>query len=174
MKKISFPNSLSDIANDSAEGVFHWIDIEITDNISMNDLPSNLKRCLHERHLSDINNHIHPPYYDITDEYEILIFRTVDRRFEVTTPKTRSTSFIIKDNYITTLHGEDDDILTKLHHRWLSSKNYQPEDILMLLHNLLDEIASSYLELREPLNSQIQEWQQRLLDPNDPLVTGTF
>ena len=59
---------MQDMSNENTSNKFHWIDIVRTDTITISELPSLLKNCFHERHLSDINNKIHPPYYEITED----------------------------------------------------------------------------------------------------------
>jgi magnesium/cobalt transport protein CorA len=167
MNTLTFTSTHTNQSGEQAPYEFHWTDIIRTEPITLAELPSLLSECLHERHLSDLNNNIHPPHYEITDEYELLIMRSVDHRFDIIAPKTRSIAFILKDNTIITLHDQDDDTLSKHQHKWLIKKNKQPEDLLSLFHILMDHIAASYLELQEPLNNQIQQWQPRLLDPND-------
>lgn len=145
-----------------------WIDIERTDDFSKLDLAAILGTTLHERHLKDFKNSHHPPYYESTDEYEILIFRAVDLRFEVIAPRTRSTVFLLCKNTVVTIHDEGDNSHSRLYQKWLADTAKHPKDLPGLLHSLLDIIGNAYLELREPLTDQIQVWQQRLLDPNDP------
>lgn len=146
----------------------HWIDLERKADLSSTDLPAFVSSILHEHHLKDLSNSLHPPDYECTDNYEVLIFRGIDKRFEIIEPRTRSTVFLLVENTIITIHDEDDKTLSKLQMKWLASRSKHPKDLLSLLHSLLDEIGDDYLNLREPLNSLIQEWQQKLLDPNDP------
>lgn len=146
----------------------HWIDISRDTAVPENEFPAFLQNVLHERHVKDIQNNMHPPFYENNDEYEMLIFRAVDQRFEIIEPRTRSTVFILLENMVITIRDKDDNTFSKLHTKWLANKAKRPSDLPDLVHGLLDAIGEIYLDLREPLNSQIQDWQQRLLDPNDP------
>lgn len=56
-----------------------WIDVQRTDA----DWPQQVRRLLgvaiYERHLSDLQNDRHPPFYDGSDQYDMLIVRSPDR-----------------------------------------------------------------------------------------------
>ncbi|MBF0265602.1 MAG: hypothetical protein HQL46_10050 [Gammaproteobacteria bacterium] len=166
METLSFIDRAT-LANEQQTS-FYWIDVALEGIITRDELPQVLKTVIHEQHILDINNQIHPPIYEIIDEYEIIIFRTIDQRYDIITPQTRSTSFILINNTLITFHHIEDKTLTKQHHKWQVKKTGTPRDFQTLLHVLLNLIGSSYLELREPLNNQLQIWQQRLIDPNDP------
>ena len=74
-----------------------WIDIVRTDTFTSADLPEKLQESLHENHFTDIYNSSHPPYYEICDNYELVIFSSIDQRIDIVAPKTRSIAFIITD-----------------------------------------------------------------------------
>ena len=170
MQTIEFnsPEKLKTDSDSEGEFAFQWIDIVRRAELSRKDLPVFLQKVLHDRHLLDFKNSTHQPYYECTEEYEMLIFRVMDQRFGITNPRTRSTVFLVINNTIVTIHDEDDQTLFKLHKKWLAETYKRPTDLPELLHDLLDTIGNAYLELREPLNNQIQDWQRRLFDPNDP------
>ncbi len=127
-----------------------------------------LEPLLHSSHLEDLKNTLHPPYFERTDDYEMIIFRVMDERFEITEPKTRSIAFVLCGNTLFTFRDEDDNALAQAFARLSERNNPSPTNVLSLLYLLLDEIADRFLALREPLFKCVGEWQKRLLDPNDP------
>jgi magnesium/cobalt transport protein CorA len=145
-----------------------WIDLEREEARDIDDHIPFIQGVLHKEHQADLCNNIHPPLFESTDQYEILIVRSVDDRFLSTKPQTRSIAFILFENTVITVHDRDDDTLSGQYKRWIEKKQRYPRDVLDLLHALLDMIGDAYLSLREPLNVNISDWQRKLLDPNDP------
>ena len=153
---------LSDLESDSTD--LRWVDM--TRPVEL--LPPFIEKTIHSRHREDLSNSLHPPFIEQTENYELLIVRTIDERFILHESKTRSCAFIIYGNTLITVHDEDATTFRDIYERWLNKQQKRPRDVISLLHSLLDEIGKEFLSLREPLTTQISEWQQKLLDPNDP------
>ncbi len=166
MKIVNFQDlSLKDLSEVRLDfSNLQWIDVNrpVTEFLKYTDHP------FHRHHQIDLANNRHPPSFEHSESYELLIFRNIDNRFEVIEPKTRSVAFILIDNTIATIHDEDDAIFSKLYKKWVSKELKRPKDVVFLLHLLLDEISDSFLAIREPLVNQVSDWQKKLLDPNDP------
>ena len=153
---------LFDLESDSTD--LRWADI--TRPVDL--LPPFIEKTIHSRHREDLLNSLHPPFFEQTENYELLIVRTIDERFILHESKTRSCAFIIYGNTVITVHDEDATTFRNIDERWLNKQQKRPRDVISLLHSLLDEIGKEFLSLREPLATQVTEWQQKLLDPNDP------
>ena len=166
MKVVNFEHlsmkNLSEVELDFS--VLQWVDI----NRPVDKFIQQTEQTFHSRHKIDLGNNSHPPSFEQTQDYEILIFQNIDSRFEVIHPKTRSIAFLIIGNTITSIHDEGDNVFTGLFEKWENKYIKKPSDVISLLHILLDEIGNSFLAIREPLVNQVSEWQTRLLDPNDP------
>jgi magnesium transporter len=166
MKIVNFEHlsmkNLSEVELDFS--VLQWVDI----NRPVDKFIQHTEQTFHSRHKIDLGNSTHPPSFEQTQDYEILIFRNIDSRFEVIQPKTRSIAFLIIGNTITSVHDEGDNVFSGLFEKWENKFIKKPSDIVSLLHILLDEIGNSFLAIREPLVNQVSEWQRKLLDPNDP------
>jgi magnesium transporter len=166
MKVVNFEHlsikNLSEVELDFS--VLQWVDI----NRPVDKFIQHTEQTFHSRHKIDLGNSTHPPSFEQTQDYEILIFRNIDSRFEVIQPKTRSIAFLIIGNTITSVHDEGDNVFSGLFEKWENKFIKKPSDIVSLLHILLDEIGNSFLAIREPLVNQVSEWQRKLLDPNDP------
>lgn len=166
MKFINFSHPES---NDPAQLIHNtsqlqWLDFTRTENLVLGQV----EKMLHSKHHADLMNGMHPPFFEQTDAYEMVILRTMDDRFQIIEPRTRSTAFLIVENTVITIHDEDDTTLSGLYDRWDKHITRQPGDLLSLFHAITDEIVNAFLKLREPLNTQVSEWQKKLLDPNDP------
>ena len=140
-----------------------WVDFSRTEA----DQLGKLDELLHFKHRSDLFNNMHPPFFEQTDDYEMLIFRAIDNRYSITEIKTRSIAFLICGNSVITFHDEDDQTLSGLLKKW-KKKKQKPSDVLSLLHSILEEIVTAFQQLREPLYAEVATMQKRLLDPNDP------
>lgn len=141
-----------------------WIDLSRDEVLALGQL----EEKLHLHHRSDLLNSKHPPFFEQTDDYEMMIFRTFDERSEITEPKTRSIAFLLHEQTIITVHDPDDSTLNRLFEKLARKPHKAPADMLALFHLLLNEIVDALLNIREPLTQRTTEWQQRLLDPNDP------
>lgn len=166
MKIVNFQDlSLKDLSEVRLDfSNLQWIDV----NRPVTEFLKYTAHPFHRHHQIDLANNRHPPSFEHSESYELLIFRNIDNRFEVIEPKTRSVAFILIDNTIATIHDEDDAIFSKLYKKWVSKELKRPKDVVSLLHLLLDEISDSFLAIREPLVNQVSDWQRKLLDPNDP------
>ena len=144
--------------------VLQWIDISRPFDL----LPEFIDKKIHIRHRNDLSNNKHPPFFEQTEDYELLIVRTLDKRFVLIEATTRSCAFLICGNTIITIHDEDDSTFNNIYDRWLNKQQKKPRELISLLHSLQEEIDLEFLSLRAPQTTQVSEWQQKLLDPNDP------
>lgn len=166
MKFINFQNRKSQNLEHSLldTSQLQWIDFCRNEDLVL----GSVDKLIHRKHHDDLLNGMHPPFYELTDTYEIIVFRTIDDRFQIIEPRTRSTAFLIIENTVISVHDDDDTTLTSLHEKWSANQGRRPSDVLSLFHAITDEIVNVFLKLREPLNNQVSEWQRKLLDPNDP------
>ena len=93
MKVINFSKTkTSDADSPSIDfSQLNWIDFSRSEKMSIEEI----EEKLHVKHLSDLLNSKHPPYYEQTDDYEMFIFRSLDDRYEISNPQTRSIAFLI-------------------------------------------------------------------------------
>ena len=166
MKSINFsqPQGPDSSTGQGDYSQLQWLDLTRSQPLEL----GSQKSLLHDRHRSDLGNSLHPPFFAQTDDYEMVIFRTIDERSEIIEPKTRSIAFVLHGNTVISVRDEDDSTLEALFARLSKPSKKSPGDLLSLFHLLLNEIGDAFLHLREPLTQRTAEWQQRLLDPNDP------
>ena len=143
-------------------------------------------------HLADILNRHHPSAFDLTDDYDFLIFRKLvvsestrlpGETDQLTPDKimTSPVSFIMTDHAIITVRVPDSPIFAQMHQRLESYMQYTgketavnikdlspkakriPTSPLDLCLKLLNALIDKYLDMRAPLNQRVQNWQTELL-----------
>ena len=149
------------------EGVL-WLDIVREEPDCDTWLSRALPAQVHDRHLADLRNAMHPPFYDGTAAYDLLIVRCLDSRSPQDDPETRAIAFLVTPNTVITVRPSDDRTLDPVRERLLEGPRRTPASAAALLHLLLNQIVDGLLGLRDPLSLRLAELQDRLLDPNDP------
>lgn len=153
---------------------------------------------LHELHVSDAVNLRHPSYFDSTRDYELVVFRklalaqgmgsegapsgTPDAEARRKIPPaltklaTQPVTFLLLDRVLVTVHGEPGRTIEQTRKRLLdyqpkagaSHAGRPPASPRELMLRLLNAMVDQYLELRQPLTTQIDRWQRALLNPRRP------
>ncbi len=145
-----------------------WIDLDREEAGGLEGLARNLTGItLHERHVADAHNTVHPSFYDGTSEYEILIFRSLAPEgggaFE-----TRATVFLLLPRLLLTIRSADSRSVQLVKDRLLAGQGRIPKRPIGLTHLVLTAMVDRFLALREPLAQQIEQWRHDLIDPDNP------
>ncbi len=146
-------------------GGFCWIDVERSEADWEARARHWLGGALHERHLTDSLNDQHPPFYDGTDDYDMLIARSLDLASGSEAPATRPVALYLFAGGLVSIRPSGDDVFQRLHQRLLSGERLAPESPAALLHLLLHQIVDRLLEQREAVSELLAGWQERLLTP---------
>lgn len=128
-------------------------------------------------HLTDILNAQHPSYFDLTHDYEFLIFRKLLARDETTVtldPAALSTEpviFIITKTALITVRDAASTTFDVLQQRLLQKTESPrsgrlPSSTLDLTLRILNALVDKYLALRSPLTRRVELWQNLLLQGN--------
>ena len=148
--------------------VLLWIDAQRTDS----DWPQRVRELLgvnvYDRHLSDLQNERHPPFYDGSEDYDLLIVRTPDASSPPEAPRTNPIAFLVTPQAVVSVRPPDDPVFDSLRFRLQQQGRRVPTTATMLLHLLLDQVGDALLHLRQPMSDKLAELQQRLLDYRDP------
>lgn len=128
-----------------------------------------------EEHLADAENARHPSYFDSTRDYEMVVFRGLAMRPELDPQqpiriRTQPTVFFLFPRCLVTVRPPDSRQVPALRQRLLDAGRVQrvpagPEELML---RVLNGMVDRYLELREPLTRQLDDWQRDLLDPRVP------
>ncbi|MGD2119998.1 MAG: magnesium transporter CorA family protein [Chromatiales bacterium] len=146
---------------------FYWIEIERSEKDWHDKAQPWLNMQLHERHIRDTLNETHPPYYDGTDDYDLLVVRTLCHDMPSEQPTTCPVAFVITANAVISIRPPENPVFHKLHQRFLSGQRKVPASPAMLLYQLLDQITDTLLGRRDTTTELLNSWQDRLLDRND-------
>lgn len=167
------------IVSQSAESDYVWLDYsrdEVTENPKkwVTEMAQVCGIVLDEYHLTDILNPQHPSFFDLTNEYEVLIFRklfaasaknnTTDSMEINTTP----VAFILTDKVLVTVRESTSQTFAQIRQRFNqtsehSAKSRLPHSPLDLCLRILNVVIDRYLDLRAPLTERIELWQTELL-----------
>ncbi|MGD8587580.1 MAG: magnesium transporter CorA family protein [Chromatiales bacterium] len=158
---------VEEISTSKQASEFFWLDIERSETDWHNKSYAWLKTPLHDRHLQDTLNDTHPPYYDGTDDYDLLVVRALCPDCPPEAPNTRPIAFILTDNAVISIRFPGDPVFSKLHKRFLDAQRNSPTSVAMLLYLLLDQITNTLLAPRDNISELLSRWQERLLDRND-------
>jgi len=145
-----------------------WIDAQRTDS----DWPERVRELLgiavYERHLSDLRNERHPPFYDGSDDYDLIIVRAPDPDSPPEAPRTKPIAFLVTARAVVSVRPPEDTMFDGLRDRLMSGTQRQPTSPAALLYLLLNRVGDALLALRQPMGDKLSELQRRLLDPTDP------
>ena len=125
-------------------------------------------------HVADILNVQHPSYFDLTHNYEILIFRKLISQHNGTVTldpaalTTAPVGFILTKNALITVREANSSTFNAIRQRMAQSGDAQrgmrqPHSSLDLMLRIINILVDKYLELRAPLSRRIDLWQNLLL-----------
>ncbi|NNM59725.1 MAG: magnesium transporter CorA family protein [Legionellales bacterium] len=161
---------LSDYKGMNEDG-FTWITIpreQLADKLPM--LQSLTQNVINEQHIKDALNSEHPSFFDSTEEYQMIVFRSVATgQFDMKIPKvslnpTSIVSFCF-ETVLLTVYDSHDPVVDKV--KDFIKRNGSRLVILNpadLLYKILHTVTEQTLLLRNPLTVQINEWQHLMLE----------
>lgn len=145
-----------------------WLDLVRSGPDWRAQLPPGTDLELHARHEEDILNPHHPPFFNKTRDYDFLILRGYDKASGAGYPRTQPFAFVIMERLLVSVRDPADTAFDALREGWLAGDVGIPTTAASLLHRLLDNLVDELLALRGPVNAILTEWQERLIDPQDP------
>jgi Mg2+ and Co2+ transporter CorA len=145
-----------------------WIDVQRTESDWPQRVRDLLGVAIYERHLADLRNDRHPPFYDGSDDYDLIIVRSPDPESPPEAPRTNPIAFLITARAVVSVRPPDDSLFDALCERLLRGPQRLPGNPAALLYLLLNRVGDALLALRQPMSDKLAELQKRLLDPTDP------
>jgi magnesium transporter len=146
------------------DGVFHWLDIERSEADWYEQVRPWLDIRIDERHIKDSINATHPPFYDGTDEYDMLVVRTPAQESTTDTLATGSIALFITSGLIISIRPPGDAVFHRQQQRFLSGERKSPAGPAMLLYLLLDLVTEGLMQFRLHIGNRLSAWQDNLLD----------
>ena len=150
-----------------AQGLI-WLDVEREESGCEEGVSKALGGRVHDRHLADLRNTLHAPFFDGTAEYDLLILRGHDRRSPHEEPQTQPFGFLVTPTTVVSVHPAHDDTFAQVMQRLLENHRRAPGNAAALLHLLANQVVDGLLTLRDPLEQRLETLQNRLLDPTEP------
>jgi magnesium transporter len=153
---------------------------------------------IYDPHLTDASNLSHPSYFDSTQDYAMVVFRKLALNGEgdtdtgqaktkrrippaLTKLATMPVTFLLLDRALVTVHAPNSRTIEAARIRLLEQRQKRdgtaagrlPASAEELMLRLLNAMVDQYLELRQPLTTQIDRWQRALLNPRRPFNDWT-
>jgi magnesium/cobalt transport protein CorA len=160
------PECLSACQAPPADGLV-WLDLERSETEWSTETCAWTDIEWHDRHVVDSLNPHHPPFYDSTAAYEMLILRSWDRASPPEAPQTRPIAFFLSGAAVVTVRPPGDPVFDRLRKRLCDGPRRSPASPAELLHLLMNQVVDGLLTMRDPLGSCMEEWESRLLDLDD-------
>lgn len=150
---------------------------------------------IYDPHLTDACNLNHPSYFDSTQDYGMVVFRKLSLSQDNNGAKakgaenkrkmppviarlaTQPVTLLLMDHALVTVHDRHSRTIDAARTRLLDYKfkpdgsshasrpPASPEELML---RLLNAMVDQYLDLRQPLTTQIDRWQRALLNPHRP------
>ncbi|WP_020396271.1 magnesium transporter CorA family protein [Thiolinea disciformis] len=148
-----------------------WVDIYPSDEAWEAEIEVAFQLNLDEQHSRDANNPLHPPFFDNTDDYDMLVYRALTHtalqagNFQV---ETAPIVFFMRECLLITRHSTTQTSFQLLRERWLKQGRLKaPLSTMDIASRLLSWLTDQYLALRAPFGQQMHHWQHQLLDNNN-------
>lgn len=151
---------------DAGDG-YYWLDVERSELDWYEKASPWLGLKLHERHLMDTFSISHPPYYDSTLSYDLLVVRTLCPECPLEAPTTQPVALVLTPGFIVSVRPPGNPIFMDLQQRLMQKERKQPSNVGMLLYLMLDQVTDGLMARRDQLTELLSGWQDRLLDKND-------
>jgi magnesium transporter len=147
---------------------FVWLDVVRGEDADWVGMVKELTGvAVHERHVKDTRNIEHPSYFDNTSEYEMMVFRGLAPQGEEVFA-SRPTALLLFDRLLVTIRQQDSRSIPFTKEQLRKRNTRIPLRPAGLMHLILSAIVDRFLELREPLSLQLEDWRRNLLDPKHP------
>lgn len=147
---------------------FVWIDAQSDEILNVLNFTNKLTDSyLNERHVKDCLNPQHPCFYDSTQLYDFLIFRSLIAEHQNQADiETAPISFILYHNLLISFNNNDDAI-ARVKSRFAEPRKRLPSEPISLLQVILNEIVDNFLALKSPLFERFTFWEGKLLDSRE-------
>lgn len=126
-----------------------------------------LKVEIEPQHIEDSLNPQHPPFFDGTPAYDMLIFPGLGRGGAPFPIEIRTAAFFLFDRALVSVRAPDNISFDAVRTRLLNGRAQPARSPLELAHLILDAMVDRFLDIREPLNAHFNGLQDELLDPDN-------
>lgn len=120
-----------------------------------------------EEHLADSLNDTHPPFFDGTSDYDMLIFEGLGPKDEVFPLDTRVGALFLFDRLLVSIREADAPSYATVKQRLQTGRLKCGIEPVQLAQYILDCMVDRWLKIREILDHRLTELQDDLLDPSN-------
>ena len=130
------------------------------------------------RHLKDSLEATHKSFFDITPDYDLLIFEGLGSDATCYPFETRSAAFFIFDRLLVSVRARENPSSGILKQRFSDGRAKSPANARVLTQMVLDIMVERFLGIRDAFTQRLDTLQEDLLDPKSPfndwqqLLTG--
>jgi len=153
----------ADAASFQTEHGYYWLDVETSETHWYRDAAGWLDAKLLDHHLLDSLNGEHRPFYDGTDEYDLLVLRSLDQASPAEAPNTRPVAIFITAKGLISIRPAGDRVFERLGKRLLAGQRKAPPSPVAFLGLLVNQVVGLLLDHREAVSDLVDQWQDRLL-----------
>lgn len=161
------PRPLTELGVLPADGML-WIDFVRAEAA---DWPAIIEPLLgveiDNEHLADSLNAEHPPFFDGTSDYDMLIFEGLGPKDNVFPLETRVGCLLLFDRVLVTVREADAPSYAAVKQRLQSGRLKCDVSPVQLAQFILDSMVDRWLKIREVLDHRLTHMQDELLDPNN-------
>ncbi len=146
---------------------FLWVDFVQAEGW-VEAVKKHLGLVVHAAHVQDSLNLAHPPFFDRTDDYVMIIINglvALDGGISLT---TRPTTLFVTDRYVVTVRPQDSVSAPELRARLLGRWKNIPKDPTRMAICYALSLNDRFLALKPQQTAQVETWQRELLDPANP------
>ena len=162
------PEKLESIEHLPQSGVL-WLDfVRDTDTGWAQQVEQLTGTNIYEAHVKDSFNLNHHSYYDATNEYEMIIFRSLAPDGDPHKFASRPSVFFLIGKVLVTVRPANSRSITEVRQRLLNRTGRMPTRPITLAHQIFSTMVDGFLAMREPLALQLDQWRYDLFDPKNP------
>jgi magnesium transporter len=121
------------------------------------------------QHVDDSRNPTHPSFFDGTADYDMLVFEGLGPQTDPFPIHTRVVTFFMFERMLVTVRSADSISVVQIAERLLDGRQKAPGTPLRLAYLMVDAMVDRYLQIREPMNRQLTQMQDALLDAGDAM-----
>lgn len=119
-------------------------------------------------HVSDSLNVTHPPFFDGSPDYDMLIFEGLGPRPEPLPLETRTAAFFMFERVLITVRAADNVSVDWVRQKLLDGRLKPPTSPLRLTLMIVDAMVDRFLRIRDVMDLHFTQLQDALLDPAQP------
>jgi magnesium transporter len=126
---------------------------------------------IHDNHVHDSFSSDHPSFFDVTEDYDMMIFQGLIADDLATADPlivTKSATFFLFDRLLVTVHADENKSFEIVKRKFCESKLRFPSTPFGLTYVLLDTMVDRYLEVTDELEKRLERVQAQLMDPKHP------